>query len=98
DLTVTGVQTCALPISPPLRLPIGNVYAMPTAADNATDNIYTWSGNVWWLPTQNGSVRIDAAIMTTCGLLLEAVPIAFRLAAPPRSEERRVGKECSTRG
>ena len=68
---------------PPLTLPIGNVYAMPTAADNATDNLYTWSGNVWWEPTQNGSVRVDAAIMTTCGLLLEAVPIAFRLAAPP---------------
>jgi hypothetical protein len=68
---------------PPLTLPIGNLYAMPTAADNPADNLYTWSGNVWWLPTQNGSVRIDAAIMTTCGLLLEAVPIAFRLAAPP---------------
>lgn len=68
---------------PPETLPIGNVYALPTAGDNAADNLYTWSGDVWWQPTQNGRVRIDAAIMTTCGLLLEAVPIAFRLAAPP---------------
>lgn len=64
-------------------LPYGNVYALPPAGDNAADNLYTWQGTVNWLPAQNGSVRIDAFIMTTCGLFLEAVPLAFKLDAPP---------------
>ena len=64
-------------------LPTGNVFALPPAGDNSADNLYTWRGNVWWSATQNGSVRIDAAIMTSCGLLLEAVPLAFKLDAPP---------------
>ncbi len=64
-------------------LPYGNAYALPPAGDNAADNLYTWQGTVNWLPAQNGSVRIDAFIMTTCGLFLEAVPLAFKLDAPP---------------
>lgn len=63
-------------------LPVGNVYALPPAGDNPADNLYTWNGRIQWSATQNGSVRIDAAIMTTCGLMLEAAPLAFRLAAP----------------
>ena len=64
-------------------LPTGNVYALPPAGDNTADNLYTWRGTVLWSATQNGSVRIDAAIMTSCGLLLESVPLAFKLDAPP---------------
>lgn len=69
-------------------LPVGNVYALPSATDNAADNLYTWRGDVRWSAAQNGSVRIDAAIMTTCGLFLEAVPLAFKLDAPPRQGYR----------
>ena len=64
-------------------LPAGNFYALPPASDNTADNLYTWRGNVRWSAAQNGSVRIDAAIMTSCGLLLDAVPLAFKLDAPP---------------
>src|SRR5438270_13318041 len=67
DLTVTGVQTCALPILSPKRLP----FQPPKPCH---------------------------AIGTGIGTLMPTIPIWMRRpnsrATLPRSEERRVGKEC----
>src|SRR5262249_59695604 len=70
DWSVTGVQTCALPISTPLR------YAgMP-------------SDRYWEF--EDGQVNFGK---------IEAQPHDLaRLCLAERSEERRVGKECRSRG
>src|SRR5207248_5820439 len=92
--TVTGVQTCALPISvvPPLALLIGRLW----------DEV--WSG-----PEEKRPRRWVAAasILFLLGSLLEWVSCGIRAAGPTvdaagfrfafRSEERRVGKECRAR-
>src|SRR5207245_5299387 len=67
DATVTGVQTCALPIS----LPIGE----------------TWEGTV----ALEDPARYAAVAFSD---VLEARGIRV---TGPRSEERRVGKECTGR-
>src|SRR5688572_32298641 len=59
DLTVTGVQTCALPIYPPVT-----------------------SCHVWSTASPGGETRLTVGRTSS---------------APPRSEERRVGKECRSR-
>src|SRR5205085_3499098 len=77
DLTVTGVQTCALPIS-----------ASPSFAD----------------PSPLPSARIGVAVTSrprTVGFVNIATPRPHLFALRkwcPRSEERRVGKECRSRG
>src|SRR5688572_32917447 len=73
DLTVTGVQTCALPILPLLAdrdfaLDTGAILA---AVDSDVKIVFICSPNN---PTGQSMARVD------------------------RSEERRVGKECRSRG
>src|SRR5205085_5061085 len=76
DLTVTGVQTCALPIWPdrhakPRRLPQHHAGGYGHGSER-----------------RHGDRR-------------QAYPILGNIAPPPdlrRSEERRVGKECRSRG
>src|SRR3712207_9130962 len=79
DIGVTGVQTCALPISP-LLVP----------AHVALVSL----------------VRLDQLAVACHGVLLRwvrhaqragDVPVVPRAAGKPRSEERRVGKECRSR-
>src|SRR5256886_4146389 len=79
DLTVTGVQTCALPIYssvPLLHLPL--VVLTDRNCASACD---AFSGAV-------KDLRLGTLVGTrTAGIV----------AAPARSEERRVGKECRSR-
>src|SRR3712207_6871680 len=74
DIGVTGVQTCALPIS------AGRTHQSP--------------GDVALLDTLNGDWTVHVPGHP------EEVPALLRAAAAhddPRSEERRVGKECRSR-
>src|SRR5256886_8311135 len=77
DLTVTGVQTCALPILPqPIRAPLRAPNAAPASAPSRPPSSAPTSGPA----ATNGPT-----------------PGRTRNAAPMRSEERRVGKECRSR-
>src|SRR5256886_6101420 len=81
DLTVTGVQTCALPISPPNNSEDVKVrYSQPSSAGDRIRDTAT--------PTENESANFGpvAVVNNTADTI-----------APSRSEERRVGKECRSR-
>src|SRR5207248_6519396 len=83
DRTVTGVQTCALPILAKrvnlLREALG---------DNAQEPYYIAG-------VRSRGYRLVAAVSPAVRL---TAPVEGSLSAPVgRSEERRVGKECSTR-
>src|SRR5699024_11263471 len=71
DRNVTGVQTCALPISQ-LRLP-----------------------RVLLAFAAGAALSVSGVLMQ--GLLRNPLVSAFTLGVSPRSEERRVGKECRSR-
>src|SRR5206468_7489181 len=77
DLIVTGVQTCALPISSPLAAmlspPSPVLVPSPAGCDSAAIDLRSGSG-----------MTIKGA---SPGCQVSMVP-----ASPPRSEERRVGK------
>src|SRR5207248_4342673 len=83
DRTVTGVQTCALPIS--LVVPV-----RPAAADrrDAAPGRADRPGG-----PRLGDRHGEAAIVRR-GVFAGAGPLAGDPGAPGRSEERRVGKEC----
>src|SRR5256885_11569816 len=82
DYKVTGVQTCALPISGPVgtEQPAGVIYGLlgPNGAGKTT----TIRMIMDILQPDAGSIRLFGA------------PAGGRM----RSEERRVGKECRSRG
>src|SRR5690349_25175611 len=78
DLYVTGVQTCALPISPDCGKGPENPDDLKTAADDD----YTQG----------------AFGESVCALDNGELNLSFFRAYTPRSEERRVGKECRSRG
>src|SRR5688572_33488447 len=73
DLTVTGVQTCALPILSAHTLGAPRVFARCRSAPRLDGSLSCWRARV--LPR-----RVQALSRTR------------------RSEERRVGKECRSRG
>src|SRR2546430_5639555 len=79
DLTVTGVQTCALPI-----LPVN----MPPASTLPSG----WTATLW---------IVGSPAVTLAEKFVSTLPSTFRRATgprgTPRSEERRVGKECRSR-
>src|SRR5207248_8767712 len=76
DRTVTGVQTCALPISITYGIQSPVAFAIaPPAAGPATAPV------------------AHAALISP-----NAMPCASPVCSAPRSEERRVGKECRSRG
>src|SRR2546430_4568691 len=79
DLTVTGVQTCALPI---FQKALGG-RRVPYSSTKA------YTGH-----TISAAGTIEAIF--TCAMLREGW-IAPAIHAEPRSEERRVGKECRSR-
>src|SRR5205085_3832640 len=86
DLTVTGVQTCALPIWVERRDNAQSTEAgasLPVAADELAD------GRV------DERAGVDRVVEVTGGQVQRAS--LRRAEAPPRSEERRVGKECRSR-
>src|SRR5205085_6717286 len=86
DLTVTGVQTCALPISSIL------ISRGPPASSASAHAVVR---NLVWMTThQRGSVRMSSiANYVGDGWNVER----HGSIREPRSEERRVGKECRSR-
>src|SRR5207244_6106924 len=88
DDLVTGVQTCALPISTaPLRPELVALYAVAVATGSGDDLV----------------VAAERTLEVVCGVARMAVGGLFRfdpaaralvVVAHRRSEERRVGNEC----
>src|SRR2546430_16326445 len=92
DLTVTGVQTCALPISiidgDCIRLPDGlAATGARVTRESLADQLES--------ARQNLSGELDAFARNTLEYLAEEK--ALLLDPVHRSEERRVGKECRSR-
>src|SRR5205809_3408272 len=80
DVAVTGVQTCALPISPPIvTARVSAAGRTKMLAPNERNSRLTLS------PTSSATVPTAVATVTPS-------------ATAPRSEERRVGKECRSGG
>src|SRR3712207_9499028 len=84
DIGVTGVQTCALPIS---VVAVDGVVA-GLAADGRAASLQ--------VERRHGAGRVDGGVVAGDRVVLGAA--GDRVAAVgPRSEERRVGKECRSR-
>src|SRR5207302_6772636 len=86
DFHVTGVQTCALPISS--RGPIGTSRGT-SRCGNTCSAIRLKTGAATCPPSRCPTGESSNTRIVTAGLLIGAKPV--------RSEERRVGKECSSR-
>src|SRR5688572_32264352 len=84
DLTVTGVQTCALPISTTAWAKASRL--LKTRGASASDPAWTFS------PSPVGSAFPERWLQK----LIDPYPCV--LWPQHRSEERRVGKECRSRG
>src|SRR5205085_7054462 len=82
DLTVTGVQTCALPISLPAASPLKPPAIRPARAPRTKDR----------RPNSVLKTALSRIIHLDILLLCLTKTIFSR-----RSEERRVGKECRSR-
>src|SRR5207248_7638769 len=92
DRTVTGVQTCALPIYPPGRILL--VESAEAACDRAVGEDV--SGGVTTWKTNSKAIdaicsRLHTECCQACG---RGRYRSGRVLAIARSEERRVGKEC----
>src|SRR2546430_3372111 len=81
DLTVTGVQTCALPISLEAMQSPGE--PQPTAGNIARRDRMQYQGRVWATRRHLWVDRVASAWLIQRFI--------------DRSEERRVGKECRSR-
>src|SRR5690606_40789400 len=91
DFHVTGVQTCALPISMATYVALGIMTAL-----------YTLSAWLMTVPVGKDKI-IDAARDQSTELLFGLAgqnigSFAATIGSVLRSEERRVGKECRSRG
>src|SRR5205085_4617628 len=91
DLTVTGVQTCALPISLAFVPPLAQVLALPLAPASLPPFAQASFPAAVRACLARSSEAL-AARSSTARLQLEDEAAALPL--PARSEERRVGKEC----
>src|SRR5690606_40144574 len=87
DFHVTGVQTCALPISPARPTPVLLAGGVASAVQGLLRNELPTAGTVHAVMRINalhtGEMAIGHGERGACGLNFEL-----------RSEERRVGKEC----
>src|SRR2546430_13585342 len=83
DLTVTGVQTCALPISRP---PLFKLNTVPGNVIEEKPNVIVPD------VTLNVPPKVPPPLKWTLPWLRLNVPVLLK-----RSEERRVGKECRSR-
>src|SRR5256884_4510624 len=81
DVAVTGVQTCALPIS-----------VIDTATNKITRKIFTRGPEYLNFPANTTGAAPTAVTINPANTTLYAVN-----AGSNRSEERRVGKECRSR-
>src|SRR5205823_11521536 len=86
DKLVTGVQTCALPISA-----LARIHAIYSASDTALDTPLLAGSRVRSRPSLHRVVRQTTS--TAPPSFVAVVCTALRQSVP-RSEERRVGKEC----
>src|SRR5205085_9208743 len=95
DLTVTGVQTCALPISPPVSDGTGRLEfaAFPVKSMTMTSG----GGGIFGFRRSVG-LWLARAVVPIAIQIAPASAQMFSDHPPPRSEERRVGKECRSRG
>src|SRR5437773_664374 len=88
---VTGVQTCALPIS------LGNTGFQPVQVAVPTSHAPALE------PAKSSGlrpIRFSYSIIICCSAVSARAPLSQRIATVPplpRSEERRVGKECRCR-
>src|SRR2546429_6494033 len=82
DVAVTGVQTCALPISPIYAILIGDAPRLHPAT---------------WMQRDRRTVHAFRKSARLLNRPAMAPSITARRNGPPRSEERRVGKECRSR-
>src|SRR5207302_7859820 len=88
DFHVTGVQTCALPIS----LPVAD-----RAPGARSGSVASACGTLAGLPTWAKFRGLDLGLVVAS--VARGAQPAGRLELPlGRSEERRVGKECRSRG
>src|SRR5205823_8950082 len=93
DKLVTGVQTCALPI-----LVFHSVLLDPVAGSVKSERTWGNAGNSnALLPLESGSFLIQDGEWTKV-YSPEMKELASKKWEVPRSEERRVGKECRARG
>src|SRR2546427_13263050 len=92
DLTVTGVQTCALPILAPLT--IGELWAWPSMLKLALlESLRRLADET----LQGRDARLAADdYLAQIGGAEDTAPLALPEVLE-RSEERRVGKECRSR-
>src|SRR5205823_11652936 len=91
DKLVTGVQTCALPILALIRTALPEIRANPGRCCRLRKNARRCRGERSSPPLVPAPVR---AVSTAVRWNVASATTPL----PPRSEERRVGKECRTRG
>src|SRR5205085_3839690 len=89
DLTVTGVQTCALPILNPRRSHLPLAFAVAAL-------VGVLVGYAFWIKSRPHTNE-SAAGSTQQAPAAATTGLPVNVTAPARSEERRVGKECSYR-
>src|SRR5687768_17973991 len=87
DVAVTGVQTCALPIWP----------GSPPRADRLPSRRRTTAPSSPPAERPARRSRRPADPPRSDSRRTATTPVQTRRARPPRSEERRVGKECRSR-
>src|SRR5205085_8201528 len=96
DLTVTGVQTCALPICV-IKGDAGDAFAGKWDVAKIPGGGGNWGGSFLAVPTQ--SKHQKAAVELVKFLTSKDGQIAaWKAKGNLRSEERRVGKEGESRG
>src|SRR5207245_7683022 len=92
DATVTGVQTCALPISMPWIMQMQLVTENSKAPIGSSKGASAASYTLWIARVKTRTRTRPTAIAIT--VTIEC----WSFKAKARSEERRVGKECRSRG
>src|SRR5699024_11776269 len=88
DRNVTGVQTCALPISATEAIDALSA-EVEADLDEVAGGIYWWNGHVGWMV----SAQLGEYLLASCTGVGTSLRNAS-LAVDERSEERRVGREC----
>src|SRR3989475_1966704 len=98
DLTVTGVQTCALPISSRRR---HTRFDCDWSSDVCSSDLYAPKAISKHLARHFGGLDRTASrwvrVRMGSGIRQRSTALAETGARPARSEERRVGKECRSR-
>src|SRR5206468_9305290 len=97
DLIVTGVQTCALPISSAEGQRKRKGTAPARGASRAALPFHGSDGWYRYIPTPAAG-RTVSPLFRSSVKLLRFTPLVRRRRRRERSEERRVGKECGWRG